>query len=306
MKSASAWFMDVARQIRNALFRTFSLETKKHYETIENLDGYDLFLSQTAVDFAPEPIGLAHAYKRRVYANPERLREGFAEAVQRGWLVRDKDNEAAYRPSEKAVALVEHINAITKERLAEAVSLPDGDLERVTGLLGKVVTAADQGNLFEEKYALYLMHKTDPPADASLVQRARQPVLQLLAYRDDAHIAAWAMHQLEGNVLETLTYLWRSEGYTAAELNEKLSFRNYKQADYEKALQELAQRGWVVAEGDSYRITPEGQNVREAIEAQTNLFFDAPFEALSDAEKQELEELLNRWAAALQPETATA
>jgi DNA-binding MarR family transcriptional regulator len=298
--------MEVARQIRNALFQAYSLETKKHYETIEDLDGYDLFLTQTAVGFAPEPIGLAHAYKRMVYANPQRLREGFAEAVQHGWLVRDKDNQAAYLPSEKAVSLVEKINAITKAKLAEVISLPDGDLERLTQLLGKVVASADQSDLFEEKYALHLIHKTDPPADASIVQHARQPILQLLAYRDDAHIAAWALHQLEGHILETLTYLWRSDGYTAAELNEKLSFRNYTEADYSGALEKLAQRGWAVAEGGSYRITPEGQKVREAIEEQTNVFFDAPFEALSAAENQELEELLNQWAAALQPETATA
>jgi DNA-binding MarR family transcriptional regulator len=126
-------------------------------------------------------------------------------------------------------------------------------------------------------------------------------LLDLLYFRDDAHIAAWQPYDISGHTWEAFTYVWRGDATLAAELAEQLPYRNYDEQAYASALQDLASRGWIVAEDGRYAVTDEGQALRQEAEEATDRYFDAPWAALEQAEMEQLKDLLGRLAQALKP-----
>jgi hypothetical protein len=114
----------------------------------------------------------------------------------------------------------------------------------------------------------------------------------LNAYRDDAHLAAWQELDVDGREWETVTYVWRGEGRAAAELAEKLAFRGYSDADYQAALIDLVERGWLKREGEEFRLNDAGYAARQAAEEKTDEYFYAPWDVLDEAEIAELQRLL--------------
>ena len=114
---------------------------------------------------------------------------------------------------------------------------------------------------------------------------------ELAAYRDDAHIATWQAHNIEGHTWEVLTYLWREQTAASADtLFEKLGYRSIPREVYVQDLRELESRGWAQEESGAYQLTDEGKRIREDAEALTDRYFFAPWSCLSE---MELEDLLN-------------
>jgi DNA-binding MarR family transcriptional regulator len=105
-----------------------------------------------------------------------------------------------------------------------------------------------------------------------------------------------------GQIWETLTYVWRGDANTAGELAEELQpYRNYDQAAYAATLDELAQRGWIAQKNGKYVVTDEGQKLRQEIEDATDRCFDVPWDVLTQAETKELEGLMKKLAEAVKP-----
>jgi hypothetical protein len=82
---------------------------------------------------------------------------------------------------------------------------------------------------------------------------------------------------------------------------EKMKFRGYDLADYTAVLQDCVARGWLAETNGVYTITTAGSDLRQQAEAKTDELFYAPWEALSAPERLELNDLLTRLSAALQP-----
>jgi hypothetical protein len=131
--------------------------------------------------------------------------------------------------------------------------------------------------------------------------QARRKLLDVLSFRDDAHVAAWRPYGADGQVWEAFTYVWRGDASTAAELAEKLPYRHYDEDAYAAALQELVARGWIAQEGEGFIATEEGKRLRQEAEDATDRYFDAAWAGLGEAEIKELKGLLERMAEALQP-----
>lgn len=112
------------------------------------------------------------------------------------------------------------------------------------------------------------------------------------AHRDDAHLTAWQQLDVSGREWETVTYVWRGDGRTAAELVEKLSHRGYGEADYQATLTELVERGWLKQGNDEYRLNDAGYTVRQAAEERTDAYFYAAWDVLNEDEVAELQRLL--------------
>lgn len=119
-------------------------------------------------------------------------------------------------------------------------------------------------------------------------------------FRSDAHVSAWKAHKSEAICIEALTLLWQGETHTAESLDAALPYRGHTVRDYENALKRLVKAGWVsVDEAGVYHINEAGRIVRQHIETQTDANFFAPFAALSDAERAELNTLLESLRTAL-------
>jgi DNA-binding MarR family transcriptional regulator len=129
----------------------------------------------------------------------------------------------------------------------------------------------------------------------------RRRLIDLLAYRDDAHVAAWQPYEVSGQAWEAFTFVWRGDAGTAAELAEKLPFRNYDQDAYAAALQDLATRGWLAKEDDRYVVTEKGKKLRQEAEDATDRYFDTAWAGLNEAEMKEARDLLEKLAEAVKP-----
>jgi predicted transcriptional regulator len=121
-------------------------------------------------------------------------------------------------------------------------------------------------------------------------------MIDLRSFREDAHLAAWQPFDVSGQLWEVLTFVWRDEAGTAAELAEKLPSRGYDEGSYAAALQDLAARGWVAQENGKYVTTEKGSQVRQQAEDTTDRYFDAPWASLSQDETEELKGLLEKLA----------
>jgi hypothetical protein len=130
----------------------------------------------------------------------------------------------------------------------------------------------------------------------------RRRIVDLFAFRDDVHISAWRSHEEFGHLWETFTYVWNDEANTPSELAERLHFRGFNETDYYSALRELVGRGWLTEVGGIYKAIPAGRALREAVEAQTNSFFDSPWMVLSETEYEEVQLLMNNLAQAVECE----
>ena len=81
-----------------------------------------------------------------------------------------------------------------------------------------------------------------------------------------------------------------------------MSFRNYTEEDYAKALDKLVEFAWVEKGEEGYALTEEGKSVREEVETRTDEYYKAAFGVLSEEELAELTAMLASMAEALTPE----
>lgn len=298
MTQSARWFVDVADTIfvglgahTNPLFNQF-------VEGINRLEGQDITLIQVAFGFSPDLLTPKHFIDRTPYANPETFEQQMDQAAGRGWL--EAMGEARYKLTARGQDVVHRLLALADEAFGSVESLPASDLHRIVALLTqiakKIVTLTEPA----EKWS-FVWNTQFERKDAAIppLGKVRRRLLDLLSFRDDAHVAAWRPYGVSGQAWEALTFVWRGEAFTAAELAEKLPYRNYDQASYATALEHLASLGWLAGQDGRYAITKKGQKLRQEAEEATDRYFDMPWSALNEAETAEIKGLLEKLAQAV-------
>jgi DNA-binding MarR family transcriptional regulator len=133
----------------------------------------------------------------------------------------------------------------------------------------------------------------------------RRRLLDLRAFRDDVYIAAWRPQEADGRIWEAFTLVWRGEARSAAALAEQLQgYRYYDEKAYANALAELVTRGWIKTDNGGFSATPQGHELRQRVEAETDRLFDAPWQVLSEGEIETLQELLGQLGEIVTPPPA--
>ena len=299
MTQSARWFMDVAGEVFAGMGAQTNSTFNQFVEEQGMSEGLDVQLIQLAYGFAPEFITPEHVVKRSPYGNPEFVEQQMGEAVARGWL--EAVGEGQYAPTAKCQQVADDLFALSDTMFSAFESLPDDDLKRITALLSEVVEQAQELPEPAEKWALSWGSRFDRGPDAPLMVQVRRRLIDLLGFRDDVHIAAWQPYGVGGQVWEAFTYVWRGEGGTAAELVEKLPYRNYDEEAYIAALEELVSRGWIAEAEGKYAATEEGKELRQQAEETTDRYFDAAWSGLSKAEMEEVQGLLEKLAEAVKP-----
>jgi DNA-binding MarR family transcriptional regulator len=180
------------------------------------------------------------------------------------------------------------------DRLATLDPLPADETRRLLDLLHRLVDATLAAPEPAEKHYLHRSRLLDPGADAAPATRIDQYLTDLALFRDDAHLAAWRPHQIDGHAWEALTLIWRGAATTPEALAEQLPRREYTQAAYAAALQTLIERGWVAERDGAYYVTEQGRALRQHAEDETDRLFYQPWHFLDDGAAQELRTLLTR------------
>jgi DNA-binding MarR family transcriptional regulator len=253
----------------------------------------DWFGLSLARGSAPAPFTVERSHAMTPYAARERLAGRLEGLVQLELLERAGDG--VYRLTDLGWKGVESIFEAAHQGLEGCEPLPADEMDRLNGLLCRLVDAALELPEPEAKWGITYSRWTDPGEVDSGTAKADQYLTDLGRFRDDAHLAAWQPYDVSGHAWEALTFVWRGDAGTAEELAERLQpFRGYAAEEYAGALRDLAARGWVVEDAGVYQLTGEGRRVREAAEDETDRLFFAGWSALSEEELGQLQDLLAR------------
>lgn len=290
---SAQWFVELGGKIFKGLDSGVHQDLEEIINEKDNLTDMDAYFVQVGPAFDPRPFGLQHLTQRIPYSNPKKLAHRLSSAAERGWL--EEMTGQQYFVSTCGRSLRDRLVELAERSYAEIDALPSDDLTRLDIMLSKVVDAALKVELPEEKVGLNWSRKFDFGEEKSMMSQVRRKLVDLFAFRDDAHVAAWKAHEDKGYLWEAFTYVWNDEANTAAELAERLIYRGYSESDYKSALEELAARGWLTEVGGIYKATPAGRALREAVEEQTNQYFDRPWSSLSETEFEELRGLMEKF-----------
>ena len=213
--------------------------------------------------FGSEPITTANFMRMLPYGLARLNEERFASVVVQGYLISDERN--GYTPTEAGMRAAQKVWRDAGDALAHLNPCPKHNCARFSIILSGL--AKPRCLRSEPPSHFFISHKRENYRRFGIVYPLERFVVlfgELAAYRDDAHIAAWQAHNIEGHAWEVLTYLWRGQTAASAEtLFEKLGYRSIPREVYVQDLRELESRNWAREEAGEYRITAEGKRIRE-------------------------------------------
>lgn len=239
--------------------------------------------------------------RRDPYSNPERFEKLFVRLNVKGWIepMADGSFQVTIKAREAARSLIQAGDV----QLSDFASLPDQDLKRLLALLKQLVMECCVTPEPPGKWAILKRFRVAdehyPP-----VMQIREYLMDLFAYRDDSHLSASRPQFNDaGIVWIVLGGLWIGDMVNAEQMAERMAFRGHDVADYEIAIQAAMELGWAEpAERPAqraFRLTEQGRLLREQAEQLTNAYFYIPWSVLTQAETNELYDLLTRLRDAL-------
>lgn len=252
----------------------------------------------------PLPVSTANFARRFPYANPNLYAERLQALTAAGFVTKT-GNTSDYAVTDAGREAYFAVDNAFTDTLSALELLPQAESEQLTTLLAAVVERSATQDDGTDKWCIGCsrsMHRND--ADAGLV-RVDEYLDDLNAYRDDAHLAAYAPYELSGPAMEAFTLLWKDGLNTAAALQERLEFRGNSVEIYSTALQELVAKGWATKTDNAFKLTINGQEVRQAIEDKTDAIFFAAWENLTPTQLNQLTALLTQLGENIQHQVET-
>ena len=231
---------------------------------------------------------------RDPFSNPEQFERLFVRLNVKGWI--EPMLDGSYRVTEKAREMTRYLIQAGDVQLSDFAFMPDPDLRRLVLLLKRIVNESCVAPEPPEKWAIRKRFRVADEHYPPIMQ-IREYLMDLFAYHDDSHLSASRPHFNEaGIVWLTLGLLWKGNAVNAEQMAEKMEFRGYEVEEYEIAIQAAMELGWVEQGNlpDTFRLTEEGKQLRQQAEQLTNEYFYAPWSVLTQAETDELYELLIR------------
>ena len=247
-----------------------------------------------ALVFDPEPISTTRLRVRSPYTSVRLYNGQLANAAKQGFLAPVAGMENEYRLTDLGRQAAERVVGAVSAKMATLQPMLSIELERLTDLLLRLVKSCLTTPEPPGKWCISHSRRTDPGDDASVLVRIDQYLSDLAAYRDDAHLASWQPHHIEGHAWEAFTYLWRGEAITLDGLYQRLERRGYSRDEYRQAVEDLMKRGWVAQKAERYQVTTLGKEIRQTAEETTDRYFYAPWSCLSQEETEDLQTLLIR------------
>ena len=292
------WFPELAEAILRSLYDQTRPSLEKFVEGAGHLPDWDVVLMQTAYCLAPEPLSPALLIERVPYTRPGSFLERMRAAARRGWLY---EVDGKFGLTIGGLEVVEGVYELGDRLCAKIGVLGDLEMARLQSFLDAVI---DEIKLLSEpgcKPAYKLSLRFDRGDCRPYIVQVRQKILIMLAFRDDAHVAAWRPHECNGQIWETFTLVWREQAGSATELVARLPHRNYAESDYLAALKILVARGWIKDRGDRFVVGEQAARMRQEVEAATDRMFIAAFNSLSPAAKCEFQELMEKLSRMVAP-----
>jgi hypothetical protein len=207
------------------------------------------------------------------YATVHSHLEALPVLVGRGYLAVDGDR---YSVTSQGRALVDWIERAGRVYLATLDLLPPADLARLADTFADIAAQLWAAAEPAAKPHQARVRRLPSAAGGPPMARLEEAVYALWMARDDAHNAAWRAAGFDGPVFDLLTRIWAGEADTVAGLTERVG-GGQRPEDIERGVATLIAQGYLVAKGGALRPTPAGHATREAIEAETDRVYFAPW-----------------------------
>ena len=230
-----------------------------------------------AIEFDPEPLTVPMVRRRAIYSS-ERIITGLLDLMTAaGWL--DRLLDGAYRLTKDGRTMWASLSARSATPLANLSGELTTDVARLVTLQQQIIDAwlADETR---DSWCLRRSRNRAPRMEASALQKINQFSSDFNAYRDDAHMASFAGHQISGIGWEAFSFVHDKQADSAEMLQSQLSYRGYSTAEFEQILADLVERRWIKAKRSDparYRLTEAGRQVRNSAEIATDAYFYAVF-----------------------------
>ena len=223
------------------------------------------------------------------YATIHPVFEDLPALVGAGYLVED---HARFAVTPTGRALVERIELAARAYLATLYLLPDSDLARLAETLWNVARRMWPAPEPAAKPHQARARRLPPPEeDAAPLVQLEAAIYVLWTARDDAHMAAWRAAGFDGPSLDLFSRLWAREAETVAEVVNAVR-QSQRPEDVEHGITTLIDKGYLRRDGEALHLTEHGRAIRDAIEAETDRVYFAPWPPLAPDDVAFLHETL--------------
>jgi hypothetical protein len=188
-----------------------------------------------------------------------------------------------YSVTPQGHALIERFERAARAYLASLDVLPAADCARLADRLAELAGSMWAADEPAAKPHQARVRRLPPVEGEPAMARLDPAVYALWMARDDAHNAAWRAAGLDGPTFDLLSRLWSGEAGTRDELIACVH-PGQRPADVERGLAELSRRGFVQEDAAALRLMPAGRAARDAIEAETDRVYFAPWVGLAPGE----------------------
>ncbi len=265
----------------------------KHYSPVmeqtaieEDVNPDDWGMLITAFSFHPDEISEEILQKRIPY---QRYANRLESMRHQGLLSRSGDLYQLTPGGEKIAWKVIQAAYQTMDQLHP---LKPPEMHCLNQILRKIVLACLEAPEPPGKWCIKHARRLDPGESAGITVKLDQYLSDLVAYRDDSHLAAWRAHQVDGPTWETFDLFCKAEIKSLDELEERLQHRGYSSEEYQQAIELLIEKKWLERTKNQIQVTEHGENLRNQTEETTDQYFFTPWSVITDSEAEMLENLL--------------
>jgi hypothetical protein len=176
--------------------------------------------------------------------------------------------------TEKGKVALGELRQAMEAHYASLAPIDAADLERLAGLLDSAYAAAASAPApkTREHTPRGARYRWKEPSSA--MARLDAAIYGLWQVRDDCHMQAWRDAGLSGPVMHLFTGIWNNEAATDDDLVAKVGTQGPE--DVRAGLGRLRATG-VLTAGPALALTEKGAALRQAIEADTDRYFFAPW-----------------------------
>ncbi len=226
--------------------------------------------------------------KRDPYTNPARFTTAFEKLAQAEWII--PQGGGVYRVTDDARAAARELGRAGDAALERLEFMSAADVSRLLQGLQRIGRANETAPEPPAKWAIRERFRATAETSPRLA-RVHDALLDLFAYRDDSHRAAWQSFPADGLMWHAFNLMWDNIADTPADMARQASLRGYTDKDYARACAQLTQRGWLARgeQSDAFALTPIGKKLRGAVEQLTDAYF---FLAWTNLQASELDALL--------------
>jgi hypothetical protein len=244
-----------------------------------------------AAEFDPEPLSVERFRKRAVYTAPNLSLAVLEMLASEKWLDRKGID---YYLTDEGRKIIDRLIQRRVIPFAEFQPVPYLQLELLRAICQKIIDASLKAPEPPGTWCLAHSRNRQPKGKISPTAQYIQFGSDFNAIRDDAHMAAYGSHDVQGHVWEGFTYIATNQAKNANDLYQHLAYRGFYTEDWQTALDDLCGRGWLSMTDSNYALTKAGQAVRDDVEQKTDAYFYAPWGVIDDNIFSEFTDILQR------------